>query len=589
VAETLGRPAEYYYACRLQTSRLAGLAAFLFASRRTLVSQLLKQALWGALGLVLAFAPLAPAQAQNVKPVAVLSIASWEKLKADSLYIAELVGQKDTAEPSINFGQIFLNGIDLKRPAGAYVTMSANGTPQVVAFIPVTKLDTVLKTFEGQIGKPSDAGDGIKQYDVPTGEVYIKEVKGWAFVSNEKESFDSLPADPVALLGKLPSMYDIAIKANVHDIPQDLRNAAVDQIKSGLDQGLEKNAGNDEDRELAEKLGRMSAKQFIQMIEEVNEVTIGWGVDKKLKATYVDFTATAVEGTAMARQMALFKDAVSNFAGFLLPSSSVDLNGTQQMSKEDIEQNVTLLNLLRDRAAKEIDNDAGLDANQRTSAKDLLSQFVAVLTDTVKGGKIDYGAALVLGEKKLDFAGGVMVADGKKLENVFAKLVELAKNEPDFPEVKLNAGKHGNVNFHTITVDLPDDADEDARDLFGGDKVTITLGTAPKALYLAFGKDGQAVLKKAIDASATKASQAVPPSQINFYLKPIMQFAASMDKSEDPRLQGAADAFAEAEEGSDEVNIVTKPIPGGVLGRLQVSEGVLKLIGAGIKAAQENQ
>jgi hypothetical protein len=243
---------------------------------------------------------------------------------------------------------------------------------------------------------------------------------------------------------------------------------------------------------------------------------------------------------------------------------------------------------VRDRASKEIDNDAGLDATQRTAAKDLLGQFFAVLTDTVKGGKIDYGAALVLDEKKLNFAGGLLVADGKKLETAFAKLVELAKNEPDFPEVKLNAGKHGNVNLHTIAVDLPAEADEDARELFGGDKVQITLGTAPKALYVAFGKDGEAVLKKAIDASVQKAAQSVPPSQLNLFLKPIVKFAASMDKSENPQLQAAAEAVANADAGSDEVNVTTKPIPGGAIGRLQVSEGVLKLIGEAVKAAQPN-
>lgn len=552
------------------------------------MSHFLKQALLATLGLVLALSPLAPAKAQDIKPVAVVSIASWEKLKADSIYLAELVGQKETAEPSINFGQIFLNGIDLKRPAGAYVTMSPAGTPQVVAFIPVTKLDTVLKTFEGQIGKPSDAGNGVKQFDTPTGDsVYVKEVKGWAFVTNDEETLDSLPADPVALLGKLPAMYDIAIQANVHDIPQELRQTAVDAIQSGLDRGLEQNAGNDDDRELTEKVGRMSAQQFTQMIEELNEVTIGWGVDKTLKATYIDFTMTAVDGSALAQQMNLLKDAKSGFAGFLLPSSAMNLNGVTQMSKNDIEQYMTMLGLLQERAGKEIDNDAGLDANQRTAAKNLLGDFISVLTDTVKAGKIDYGAALVLDEKTLNFAGGILVADGKKLETAFAKLVDLAKNEPDFPDVKLNVGKHGNVNLHTITVDLPADADDDARELFGGDKVNITLGTAPKALYLAFGKDGQAVMKQAIDASAMKASQTVPPSQVNFFLKPIMAFAASMDKSGNPQVQSAAKAFAEAEQGSDEVNLVSKPIPNGVLGRLQVSEGVLKLIGEAVKAAEE--
>jgi hypothetical protein len=548
----------------------------------------LKHALFAALGLILALAPLAPVQAQEVKPVAVLSIASWEKLKADTLYIAELVGQRDAGELGTATGQVYLSGIDLKRPMGAYVTVSAMGEPRGVAFIPVIKLDTILKNFEGQIGKPSDAGNGVKQFDIPTGSVYIKEVKGWAFVTNELDAFDSLPADPIALLGKLPSMYDIAIKANVHDIPQELRQTAVDAIQAGFEQGLQNSDAGEDDRELQEKFGRLSTKQFTQMIEELNEVTIGWGVDKTLKATYVDFTMTAVEGTAMARQMALLKDATSAFAGFLLPDASINLNGSNQMSKDDIEQNTTLLKLVQERAGKGIDNDPSLDATQRTAAKDLLKDFFAVLTDTVAGGKIDYGAALVLDEKKLNFAGGILVADGRKLETAFAKLVELAKNEPDFPDVKLNAGKHGNVNLHTIAVDLPAEADEDARELFGGDKVLITLGTAPKALYVAFGKEGEAVMKKAIDASTAKAQQKVPPSQVNLYLKPIMKFAASMDKTGNEQIKAVADAFASAEAGADEINVTTKPIPGGAIGRLQVNEGVLKLIGEAVKAAQGN-
>jgi len=358
----------------------------------------------------------------------------------------------------------------------------------------------------------------------------------------------------------------------------------VAQIQEGLEAGLENNPNADP--ELAEKLGRMSTKQFTQMIEELKEVTIGWGVDPKAKTTFIDFSMTAVDGTAMARQMAMLKNATSTFAGFLVPGASLNLNGTTQMSPDEIEQNVGLLDALRDRAAKEIDNDAGLDAAQRKSAKDLLTQFFGVLTDTVKGGKLDYGAALMLDAKKLNFASGVLVSDGKKLEAAFSKLVELAKNEPDFPEVKLNAGKHGNVNLHTITVELPDSADESAHEIFGGDTVNIVIGTGPKALYLAFGKECEALLKQTIDASAAKGSQAVPPSQVNVFLKPIMKFAASMDKDENPILQGAAKAFQQAKQGEDEINIVTKPIPGGATGRLQVSEGVIKLIGDAIKSAQ---
>jgi hypothetical protein len=550
------------------------------------VSQFMKCCAVALAGLVLALSPTV-AKAQNVKPVVVVSLASVEKQRADLLYLAELVGQKEAAEGMLNFAPIFLNGVDMKRPAGGYLTLSDGGEAKFVAFIPVLKLDTVLKTLEGQIGKPTDLGDGIKQIDPPNGgePLYVKESKGWAFVSNDKASVASPPADPLVFLGNLPTMYNFAVRGNVHSIPAELRGMATSAIQDGLNRGLEQNRGSEEDRELAEKVGKMSAQQLQRLIEETNEVTIGWGVDKTLKATYVDFAITAVEGTAMARQMALLKDTTSNFAGFLLPTASVNLNGSTRMSPEEIEQNATLLQVFQDRANKEIDDDAGLDADQRTQAKAILKDLFGVLTDTVKGGKMDYGAALVLAEEKLSFAGGLLVSDGKKLEGVFAKLVELAKDEPDFPDVKLNAGKHGNVTLHTIDVDIPD-GEEQAQQIFG-EQLHVVIGTAPKAVYVAFGKDGESLMKQAIDASAQKGSQPMPPSQINIYLKPIVQFAASMDPSENPVLQKVAESMADAKGGTDEINLVTKPIPGGAVGRLQVNDGVLKLIGQAIKAAQD--
>ena len=284
------------------------------------------------MGLLLALAPAMPALAQTpLKPVAVFSIASFDKIKGDSSYIGELLQQKDKVDGAFAFLPIYLNGVDLKRPSGGYVTVNEDGEPKVVGFIPVIKLATVLKTLEDAGQKASDAGDGLKQFDAPNGDaVYLKESAGWAFISNDKASLTDLPKDPSALLGTLPSMYNIAVKANVSDIPQKFRQTAIDAIQSGLDRGLEENPAAGADRELAEKMSRISAKQIQRMIEEVKEVTIGWGVDKTLKATYIDFSVTAVEDTATARQMALLKNATSNFAGFLLPSS-LNLNGKRQV------------------------------------------------------------------------------------------------------------------------------------------------------------------------------------------------------------------------------------------------------------------
>jgi hypothetical protein len=549
------------------------------------VSQLWKKVTFAALAMLMALAPSASLVAQQPKPVVVVSLAPVEKQLQDLNYLADLVGQKEKAQGVLGFVPVFLNGIDMKRPSGAYLVPAEGGEFQVVAFVPVTKLETVFKTFEEQIGKPKDAGNGVLELDAPGGQsVFIKEQKGWAFVSNDSSSLTQLPADPLALLGTLPTLYNVAVRANVHEIPAELRQTAVDAIQSGLDKGLEENAGNQADRELAEKVGRMSAKQFTRLIEEVDQLTIGWGVDRAAKSTYVDFEITAVEGTSMARQMALLQDTTSKFAGFLMPGASVTADGSTKMSPEDIEQNVALFEVFRARAEKEIDNDAGLEANQRAEAKDLLKQFFSVLTDTIKGGNIDYGATLMLEKEELDFAAGTLVADGKKLEAAFAKLVKLAENEPDFPEVKLNAGKHGDVNLHTIVVEIPAD-EEEAQKLFG-EKLNIVVGTAPKALYVAFGKNGEALLKKAIDASATQASKKVPPSQMNVYVKPIVRFASSMDESENPILAHVVDALDNIANGTDEINLFTKPIPGGAIGRLQVNEGVLKIVGEALKAAQ---
>ena len=163
--------------------------------------------------------------------------------------------------------------------------------------------------------------------------------------------------------------------------------------------------------------------------------------------------------------------------------------------------------------------------------------------------------------------------------------MDLAKNEPDFPEVQLNSGKHGDINLHTINVVVPE---EDAKRIFG-EKLQVTLGTGPKSVYLAFGKDGAMLLKKAINDCEPKAAQVNPPGQLNVYLKPIMKFAASVDPG-NAMLQRVAVNFESAVPGTDEINIVSTGIPGpAVRSRVQIKEGVLKLIGEAIQAAQSTR
>ena len=184
----------------------------------------------------------------------------------------------------------------------------------------------------------------------------------------------------------------------------------------------------------------------------------------------------------------------------------------------------------------------------------------------------------MLDDKTIDFAAGGLVADGKEIEASFKRLIELAENEPDFPTVKLNSGSHAGITFHSITAPIPE-SEKEARDILG-DKVNIILGTGPKAVYIAFGKNAESLLKQVIDKSAQDGSKAVPPLQLNVALLPILKFAASVDTNNEiiPELVKVLE-----KSGKDKVNLISQPIKNGNNIRIQVEEGVLQVIGAAVQ------
>jgi hypothetical protein len=537
-----------------------------------------------AAAAALLVAPLGQLLAQNVKPVIVVSISSVDDTLADILYATKAAGAEDQGRMVMLAGQVYTNGLDKKKPIGMYVSPKAGGSDFVpVVFVPVSDLKTVLGTFKETIGVPKDAGDGVLEVTGGGQPVYIKEKTGWAFVSNAKENLADLPADPAALLGNLPKEYTLAVKVNIANIPEKLKKMGIDTIKEGFERQLQNNPRGGADAELVEKMQRNQMEALFKMADELDEIMFGFAIDGPGKRTYLDVNVTAREGTSLAKQYALLADAKSSFAGFLLPNAAATLNMTQSMLKEDVDNLVGVLKGVRANAMKEIDNDPNLDAAKRGAAKEVLGSLLDAFTKTVEGGKIDGGAVLMLDAKTVDFAAGGLVADGKSIEDSFKRLIELAKNEPDFPTVKLNSGSHGGITFHSVTTPIPE-SEKDARDILG-DKVNIILGTGPKAVYIAFGKNAESLLKQVIDKSAQDGSKAVPPMQLNVSLLPILKFAASVDNSNANKAIVSEMIKVLETSGKDKINLISQPIKNGNNVRIQVEEGILQMIGAAAKKA----
>lgn len=525
---------------------------------------------WMAVAAVLA--PVI-AVAQDIKPVAVVSVASVEDMLADVGYITKAAGQEEIGRTAILFGNAFTGGFEKKKPMGAYV-ISQGMDFQVIGFIPVTDLNTILTTYEAQLGKPKDAGDGVLEVGMPES-VFVKEQTGWAFIARDKEHLVNLPADPATLLGTLPKDYNFAVRVMANNIPEDIKRWAVDNVKVGYERqfgGLIGDAAP-EQKEAFDKLGRNMVSQFVRYIEEMEEATVGFNVDPVGKKTYFDVSFLAKDGTALARQFAMNTNLKSNFGGFKLPEASVTFNFGGKLAPEDIDQMVAMVNTMKGQAHKAIDEDGNIEAGKKDSYKEIANKVIDVLTSTVKAGKLDGGAALVLEPKNINFIAGGHVADGAALEAAFRKIAEVGKDDPEFPKVTFDVATHGGTKFHTIAYPIPE-SEPEMRDFFGP-TMDIVLGTHANHVYIAFGKNAQALIKKVMDQSATVADKEALPLELNIALLPILKFFSSVD--DNPIVPILASSLEKT--GNDKIALTSTGTGRGVVGRFEIGEGILQMVG----------
>ncbi len=526
---------------------------------------------------------LAPtgAWAQHDKPAIVVSISSIGETLSDIAYLTKAAGSPDVGKTVALFGGAYTQGIDKTRPIGIFVSATGDDEFQSVGCIPMKDLKKTLENFKDQLGEPRDAGEGI--LEVGTDQTfYIKEVGTWAYIGQQFSHLQKVPADPAKLLGDLPTKYNVAVQVNVRNIPEYLRTWAVTEMRNGFEQAADRNFdGGDNAAELQRQLGEAQLESMTRMIDEADQFTVGLAVDPQSKVTYMDVSLTAVEGSTLAKELADFTSIKSSFGGFVQPDGAMALHFSGPIGESDAKQVKDMIAEGKTKALKEIDNDPNLDGKNRGIAKEVLDSLFSVLVSTVDDGKLDGGALVLLDEKSIDFAAGIHVADGAKVESAFRKLVDLAKNDPEFPSVKLDAMKYAGITFHKLTANVPE-SENDARELFG-ETIDVYLGTGAKSVYFAVGKKSEALLKRIIDQSTSVADQQVPPMRLSFALLPFLKFAQSMDENAD--VAEMISTLQQNVDAGDKIRVTSMSIPRGTQARVEIDEGILKLIGVGAKKA----
>lgn len=538
-----------------------------------------------ALGLMLTGA--GRLKADDLKPIVVVSLPSYDSIKADVAFVGEIADmpelskQFDMAASMINGGQ-GIKGLDKTKPIGVAV-MYDGAQPSFVAFIGATDLKALLGSLPPQMPlQVADKGDGTFEITNPLSPQYVvtAEKRGnWALLTNDKELLKSVPADPTTLLGGLDKDYAAAVRINVQNIPEQSRTMFTSLMKLGMQSQMQQKPGEDDsDFQLRKSSTDAIEKQIEEAINDLDHFTLGFAIDTEAKSVHLDAAVTFVAGSKLAKTMAEKSNIKSDFAGFLLHDAAVNMNFAQKLTGSDKEQLNQMLKTARSKATAQIENDPNLsDEATQKAAKELAGQLFDIGEAAVKSGKMDGGAALVLESKKLTFAAGGYLPNGEEVEKTFKKFVELGQAEPNFPPVKFDVEKYKDVHFDMMSIPIND---EQAKQVFG-ETLDVYLGVGEHSAYVALGKGSIDLLKKIIDKSAGAEGESLPPFQLNFALTPIFEFINAVQPA-NPAATAIAQELA-ASGGKDHVKVYAKMIENGATYRFEAEEGVLRAVALAIK------
>jgi hypothetical protein len=561
---------------------------------------------WLALMLNVAFVLPGPLLAQTAEPsseisppapelktVAVVAVAHYEKLLNDVSFLGTMLGRPDASQMIEGGFSLFTQGkgpeaLDKSKPWGVIVQTDGSAFLPI-GCLPVSKPNNVIEIATGFGATVTDTADGVKQLVLPNQKTFfLKQQNGWAFISLSPAALSKLPAAPQDVLADLVTEYDIAARVSMKDVPEMYRQFAVAAMQAGLHQKLQKQAGeSDEQYALRQKVTDAQMVQVQRALNETDAITVGWAIDTAQQRTFLDYTQTFLPDTKMIQQIAAYGQPQTNFAGFFQPQSAATIAFVSKANPETIRQDLDYLESSMQTLRAGFNN--GIDSSKAPDSeaiKAAFSDWFDALEATIRAGRIDGGASVLASSDSLTVIAGAVVTDTAKFESGLKKLEAAAAGRPEFTGIKWNAAEHAGVKFHTLTIPIPEQQ-EAPRKLLGSE-ANIAIGIGTETVYLALGRDNLEQLKKAIDSSAAEPNKAVPPFELAVSVGPVMEVAAAQAEEGKQKeiAQSVADMLGNESQGRDHVRVVGQMLPNGMRYRVEIEEGALRAVGTALNEAQ---
>lgn len=517
----------------------------------------------------------------TMKPLAMVSISGYDELKSDINFLGSLAGQENLSQQFEPFLMGFVQDLDKSKPLGLIVQSDGMAFGGAIC-LPIGNLTQFLGNLAMFQVQTSDAGNGITQVTAQGQNLFAKQGDGWAFLSMSAQMLENLPADPGTVLAPLSKEYDLGVRVHIQNIPVQFRMIAIENMKAGMDAGMKQMEGeSDENFQARKQMTEVQVNQLIRVINEMDELTIGFAVDAPQQRTLFDIVYTAVPGSQLAQQIAEVSDVTTNFAGFFQPDATGMLMFASKIHESDLAQMEQMISAARKQIITAIDEESELPTDEaKETAKSAANDFVDAVLATIKTGTMDGGAVLHLSPTSTNLVAGGFIGDPSKVESGLKKLAELGKSQPDVPEVKWNADSHHGVNFHTMSVPVPS---EEPRQMFG-ETLDLAVGIGKNSVFFAAGRDCIAAAKKVIDDSAANRKKPVAPMELTVSVGQILETISAFD--DDPTLAMVAQSLKAESAGRDHVHLVAQPIENGLRTRFELEEGVIRAIGKAVEAKQ---
>ena len=372
--------------------------------------------------------------------------------------------------------------------------------------------------------------------------------------------------------------YDVAVRLNVQQVPIEIRNVLIDQMRQGFEQAMSQQPDAESAREMAEG----SIEQIERLIQESDELNIGLNIDQANRNIAFDFSFSAVGGSQLAAMYGGQQSIPSRFASvirddasaYLHSATSISAEAVAQLAKESIDSSLGMIK-------GALENEGNLPPDQINEIDGYINRLSDIIIESFSEGKSDFGAVVLAGTDQFQAVLGSFVADGNKVAELAKDLAKKVPDSPDAPTFKFDVSNFSGVTMHLIEADVPEREDE-VRKLFG-DKIQIHIGTAPKAIYVAVGRGSDALLKEFITAGGSDTPGDRPLGQFKLKLLPFMELAQSVEPN--PGVEAVITALSNSQD-KGEVTVTSDSIPNGSSMRLTIGEGLIKAMGAAAIAGQ---